>query len=284
MKKIQMYGRAGEKMSADKQYPEEVIRYIQDTYTNGQTGSSQSKMEPGHAAVHDSSEEPLARRTSARNSRPKYADLLVFTDEQSGKMFATIGKAKASELRKAAYTLKMDDIPFINLKADPDFAALMTGQDGILPVLRMSKKNWITVLLDGSVPMEKLKGYIDRSYHLVTDSAARRIYEAVKRIPKGKVATYAQVAAMAGNPRMYRAVGNALHHNPDEQNIPCYRVVNSQGRLSGAFAFGGPEEQANRLRADGIEVVDGKVDLRKYQMSVPNGLYQSITCFPPQAL
>ena len=91
-----------------------------------------------------------------------------------------------------------------------------------------------------------------------------QIYEAVKQIPRGKVATYAQVAAMAGNPKMCRAVGNALHKNPDPDNIPCYRVVNAKGELAGAFAFGGADVQANLLRADGIEVIDNKVDLTKY--------------------
>ena len=78
------------------------------------------------------------------------------------------------------------------------------------------------------------------------------------------MATYGQVAELAGNKRMSRAVGNALHKNKDPENIPCYRVVNAKGGLSGAFAFGGENEQARRLMADGIEVVDGKVDLGKY--------------------
>lgn len=105
---------------------------------------------------------------------------------------------------------------------------------------------------------------IAESYDLVTDSPTKRIYEAVKKIPKGRVATYGQVAAMAGEPKMARAVGNALHKNPDPDHIPCYRVVNSKGELSGAFAFGGSNEQANRLRADGIEVIGNKVNLEKY--------------------
>ena len=96
----------------------------------------------------------------------------------------------------------------------------------------------------------------------------KRIYEAVKKIPKGCVATYGQVAAMAGEPKMARAVGNALHKNPDPDHIPCYRVVNSKGELSGAFAFGGSNEQANRLRADGIEVTGNKVDLQKFGISL----------------
>ena len=61
---------------------------------------------------------------------------------------------------------------------------------------------------------------IAESYDLVTDSPTKRIYEAVKQIPKGHVATYGQVAAMAGEPKMARAVGNALHKNPDPEHIP----------------------------------------------------------------
>ena len=97
-------------------------------------------------------------------------------------------------------------------------------------------------------------------------SASERIYEAVKRIPRGCVATYGQVAEMAGNRLMARAVGNALHRNPDPEHIPCYRVVNAKGELSGRFAFGGPDVQAELLAADGIEVKDGRVDLKKYGM------------------
>ena len=107
---------------------------------------------------------------------------------------------------------------------------------------------------------------IAESYDIITDSPTKRIYEAVKTIPKGKVATYGQVAEMAGDRKMARAVGNALHKNPDPENIPCFRVVNSKGECSGSFAFGGLNEQAKRLIADGVEVVDNRVDLEKYGM------------------
>lgn len=93
-----------------------------------------------------------------------------------------------------------------------------------------------------------------------------KIYAAVMTIPRGKVATYAQVAAMVGNPRLCRVVGNALHINPYFGEVPCHRVVSAQGRLSGEFAFGGVDIQANMLRAEGVEVVDGRVDLSKYRM------------------
>lgn len=92
-----------------------------------------------------------------------------------------------------------------------------------------------------------------------------KIYEVVKQIPKGNVATYGQVAALAGNRRWARVVGYALHANPNPDEIPCYRVVNREGRLSEAFAFGGRNRQQELLEQDGIEVVDGKVDLEKVQ-------------------
>ena len=124
--------------------------------------------------------------------------------------------------------------------------------------------HWNTIILDGTIPDKEIKRMIAESYDIITDSPTKRIYEAVKKIPKGHVATYGRIAEMAGEPKMARAVGNALHKNPDPEHIPCFRVVNSKGELSGAFAFGGENEQARRLMADGVEVVNGKVDLKKY--------------------
>ena len=83
------------------------------------------------------------------------------------------------------------------------------------------------------------------------------VYEIVRRIPKGRVATYGQVAYLAGNPRASRAVGYALHRNP-------FRVVNREGRLAPGFAFGGPGIQQELLEAEGVAVQDGYVDLTKY--------------------
>lgn len=93
----------------------------------------------------------------------------------------------------------------------------------------------------------------------------QKIYKVVKQIPKGYVATYGQIAALAGNKRWSRVVGYALHVNPDQEQIPCYRVVNREGRLSDAFIFGGVNQQKKLLLADGIEVADDHVDLKKYQ-------------------
>ena len=90
------------------------------------------------------------------------------------------------------------------------------------------------------------------------------VYEYLKTVPKGKVVTYGMIAWAIGHPRASRQVGNALHHNPYPVVVPCHRVGNREGRLAPEFAFGGWEMQASLLRAEGVEVVDGYVDLNKY--------------------
>ena len=163
------------------------------------------------------------------------------------------------------WTYEREGLLNLNVKADPEWRDFWrSAYEAVIPGWHQNKEHWNTIILDGSILEKDIRRMIKESYDLVTDSPSKRIYEAVKRIPKGKVASYSQVAAMAGNPRMCRAVGNALHHNPDPENIPCYRVVNAKGELSGAFAFGGADEQERRLAADGIPVINGKVDLEKY--------------------
>lgn len=105
-----------------------------------------------------------------------------------------------------------------------------------------------------------------------------KVYEIVRQIPLGKVATYGQIARLTGNPRMSRQVGWALHVNPEpytsnlelecgksDTGIPCHRVVNREGRLSGGFAFGGIDVQRYLLLNEGVEFVDDEtVDLTKF--------------------
>lgn len=88
------------------------------------------------------------------------------------------------------------------------------------------------------------------------------IYDQVRRIPVGKVATYGMIAAKAGNPRWSRVVGYALHANPEPGVIPCHRVVNRFGCLAPAFAFGGEDAQRALLEAEGVSFLpDGRVNL-----------------------
>ncbi len=92
-----------------------------------------------------------------------------------------------------------------------------------------------------------------------------RIYDVVRKIPKGTVATYGQVARLAGNPRWARTVGFALHVNPDPDTIPCFRVVNRFGKVSESFVFGGENVQIALLENEGIKFgPDDTIDLEKY--------------------
>lgn len=96
-----------------------------------------------------------------------------------------------------------------------------------------------------------------------------RIYDVVKQIPSGSVASYGQVAALAGNRRWARIVGYALHSNPDPEHIPCHRVVTKDGRVSKAFVFGGENQQIKRLEAEGVKLKDGIVNMKEYQWDTP---------------
>ena len=146
------------------------------------------------------------------------------------------------------WTYEREGLLCLNVKVTPESRDFWRGiYDSVVPGWHQNKEHWNTIVLDGTIPDADVRKMIYESYELVTDNPTKRIYEAVKKIPKGHVATYGQVAAMAGN-----------------ENIPCFRVVNSKGELSGAFAFGGANVQAERLMADGVEVEDGKVDLTRY--------------------
>jgi len=91
------------------------------------------------------------------------------------------------------------------------------------------------------------------------------VYKNLKKVPKGKVITYGALARLCGNPKMSRQVGWALHTNPDPEKIPCHRVVNRFGYLSGGFAFGGIEVQKQLLEKENVFVSeDYKVDLKQY--------------------
>ena len=165
------------------------------------------------------------------------------------------------------WTYEKDGCLNLNVKVDPEKAFFWREiYRSVIPGYHQNKDHWNSVIIDGTIPDKDVKLMIAESYDLVSDSPTKRIYEAVKKIPYGCVATYSQVARIAGDRKMARAVGNALHKNPDPEGIPCFRVVNAKGELSGEFAFGGAGAQAKLLEAEGIKVKDGKVDLRKYQV------------------
>ena len=91
------------------------------------------------------------------------------------------------------------------------------------------------------------------------------VYEIVMNIPKGYVMSYGQISRLAGNPKASRAVGYALHGNPDPENIPCHRVVFKDGSLTPAFVFGGINKQYKLLKAEKVIFTkDKKVKMEKH--------------------
>jgi methylated-DNA-protein-cysteine methyltransferase related protein len=89
-----------------------------------------------------------------------------------------------------------------------------------------------------------------------------QVYRLVALIPTGKVATYGQIAAMLGNPLAARRVGEAMAHAPENLDIPCHRVVNHQGDMAPAYAFGGADRQRAQLAAEGVIFrANGRIDL-----------------------
>ncbi len=164
------------------------------------------------------------------------------------------------------WTYEREGFVNLNVKVDPEKAFFWRDvYASVIPGYHQNKEHWNTIILDGTIPDKDIQQMIAESYDLISDCPTKRIYEAVKQIPKGCVATYAQIAEVAGDRKMARAVGNALHKNPDPATIPCHRVVNAKGELAGKYAFGGAWKQEELLVSEGVEVQDGRVDLLRYQ-------------------
>lgn len=89
----------------------------------------------------------------------------------------------------------------------------------------------------------------------------QRIYTLTRQIPKGKVATYSQLAQLAGSPNAARAVGMMMKINPDAPHTPCHRVVSSGGELVGYSAYGGIEQKKKLLIEEGVYFDNNKVNL-----------------------
>ncbi len=105
----------------------------------------------------------------------------------------------------------------------------------------------------------------------VKNSFFTRVYEIVSRIPRGRVATYGQIAAMAGSPLAARAVGTAMQNTPEYLDIPCHRVVNKSGSMSPSYAFGGADKQREMLEGEGVVFKgNGHIDIERCIWIVDN--------------
>ena len=95
------------------------------------------------------------------------------------------------------------------------------------------------------------------------NSFRKKVYHTVSLLPRGRVATYGQIASLCGNPLAARAVGWAMRNAPAFLDLPCHRVVNKNGSLAPAYAFGGEHIQRGMLIDEGILFKDnGRIDMK----------------------
>lgn len=199
----------------------------------------------------------------------KFDNNAVCRNKQNSKWYGVLLTVSARKLG-----IETDEmIEIIDLRYSKEKIDAILSDTKILPGYHMNKKSWITIKLDESIDTMEIFKLIDNSYRLsignkcgiTGESLSQKVYEYLKTIPKGKVVTYKQVAESLGNKGLARVVGNILHKNPDGEEYPCYKVLNSKGELAEAFVFGGKEIQKERLEKDGIKVRKNKVDLSLYQ-------------------
>lgn len=199
----------------------------------------------------------------------KYDDNAIWRNKHNNKWYGLILTISESKIGIDSEEI----VEIIDLRYKKENIDEIINNKTIFPGYHMNKKSWITIKLDNSVDTKIILDLLDNSYNLSMgnkcglsgDKLAQKVYNYLTTIPKGKVVTYKQVAEHLGNKGLARIVGNILHKNPDENKYPCYKVLNSKGELAEAFVFGGKDVQKERLKKDGIEVINNKVDLNKYQ-------------------
>ncbi len=99
----------------------------------------------------------------------------------------------------------------------------------------------------------------------MSKSFSAKVYAVVKKIPRGKVATYQDIAILAGNPNAPRAVGTAMKNNPDIKTIPCHRVVGSDGKMHGYSAKQGISSKKKMLKKEGVQFNGERVILSTFR-------------------
>ena len=192
----------------------------------------------------------------------KYDDTAVIRNKNNNKWYGII----FSISKKVLGDYEDELVEIMDIRAD-NIDKIIDNKN-IYPGYHMNKKSWITILLDNKLDDEYILNLIDNSYNLSFNKSellAKKVYDYLLLIPKGKVVTYGQIAKYLGNIGLSRVVGNILHKNPDGDKYPCYKVLNNKGELAEKFVFGGKNVQRERLEKDGIVVENNKVNLDIYQ-------------------
>lgn len=195
-------------------------------------------------------------------------DCAIFRNKVNNKWYGVLMRIKASRLGLNDTGM----IEVLNVKYQKDKIDEVIDNKTIFPGYHMNKRSWVSIVLGDDTDLGKVKLLVDNSYKLLKakghnkiDDLSEKTYQYLKQIPRGKVVTYKQVAEYLGNSGFARIVGTILHNNPDGEEYPCYKVLNSKGELADEFVFGGKEVQKKRLEKDGIVVNDYKVDLNVYK-------------------
>ena len=164
---------------------------------------------------------------------------------------------------------------WVNVKTDPKWRDLWRSSfSSVVPAYHMNKEYWNSIILDGTVPDADIRRMIAESYDLVSGAGgkagpsdfAKAVYREVKKIPQGRVATYGQIARLAGRPGAARAVGSLMRNCPPEWNCPlppCYFRQRQAGPGGHLWKTRDSEIPAG---SGGIQVTADRVDLHKWQM------------------
>lgn len=193
----------------------------------------------------------------------KFPSFAVVRNGSNNKWYCLLAKIKLSNLE-----LDSDDlVEVINLRYNKDKIDKIIDYEKVFPAYHMNKTSWITVRLDNNSYLE-IKKLLDNSYCLVSNKSgltstdmALKIYDYLKKIPKGKVVTYGQIAEHLGNKGLSRVVGTILRKG-ERDDIAYYKVLNSSGCLVKTEY---KDLQKKLLEDEGIMVVNDKVDLNKYK-------------------
>ena len=199
----------------------------------------------------------------------RYSTAGVFRHKDSGKWFGLIMNIERNRLDNS---LDKQPADVLNLKSDPERSSELHRHSGIYPAYHMNHRMWISVLLDETLEDDKVMDLIRTSYEL-TRSRSGRMDEALIRlvlsvadsVPRGKVASYGQIAKLIGREKNARLVGKIMSMADRYGDHPCHRVVSSAGRT----VPGWPEQRA-MLEAEGISFrPNGCVDMERHQWHCP---------------
>ena len=166
-----------------------------------------------------------------------------------------------------------EGVDVLNLKVDENRKDAVLGMPGVYPAYHMNHEKWISVILDDTIGDDTVLGLTEDSYRMTSgagrtmnESLVRKVLEIADNIPAGRVASYGQIARLAGIPKNARLVGRIMSMQDRYGNHPCHRVVNHAGRTAPGWT-----EQRELLESEGVEFrSNGCVDMDRYSIAEDN--------------